>query len=417
MPKVTPSIPNDLILAHIGDKEKLSDNLWLIPPQLSMLLGRSIDQLEEDRKVGNPPPAMKPWGEKGPVRYKLGTVRDFMFGSASREYNNTEHARQEITKSKKHGLGFANFASFLAAARPTDVWPMTIHRGIPVDFFFSLGLDDALADEDRCEWMTLDDYLVRRRMSALPRDVMINGQAVVPAVLAALPPRTGAQSAELAPSPSELTTLAHFFCSGKAVSREIHVAGDPPFLGRSAHILRLAQQVAGFIGFNQERSAKITGEADHSQVQLQDEKMLGLFHELLAAHDPAQYLWYCQNWTKRLERTALEAARLQISQDSTGPIEVKTSSNESFNVRTRIGHLVEALAYKIHTLDAALIDEIFPGLSQAVALIYGMPDFEESEPNAAQRQSAIEKLVSLYTFLKAEKYTPVGSLPSLTESH
>ena len=85
MPKVSPAIPNDLIFAHLSDRQKLSDDLWILPQQLGLLLGRSTDQLEEDRKVGNPPPSMKPHGEKGPVRYRLGTVRDFMLGPASEE--------------------------------------------------------------------------------------------------------------------------------------------------------------------------------------------------------------------------------------------------------------------------------------------------------------------------------------------
>jgi hypothetical protein len=41
----------------------LSDDLWLIAAQVGMLLGRSQDQLAEDRKVGNPPPFKKD-GEK-----------------------------------------------------------------------------------------------------------------------------------------------------------------------------------------------------------------------------------------------------------------------------------------------------------------------------------------------------------------
>jgi len=51
MPRAARAIPDELLLAHLGDRQKLSDELWIIPPQVGMLLGRSQDQLDETRAI------------------------------------------------------------------------------------------------------------------------------------------------------------------------------------------------------------------------------------------------------------------------------------------------------------------------------------------------------------------------------
>lgn len=96
MPKLSPAIPDEVLLAAFGDRSRLSDELWITSHQLAMLMGRSIGQLDEDRKVGNPPSYMRPWGTRGPVRYRLGTVRDFMMGPYATECRNT----REMAKHK-----------------------------------------------------------------------------------------------------------------------------------------------------------------------------------------------------------------------------------------------------------------------------------------------------------------------------
>jgi hypothetical protein len=76
-------------------------------------------------------------------------VRDFMFGDAAEEYNNTEHAQQGVAR---RGLaGITCFEEFLSVGQVQDIWQITIHRGIPIEFFRSLGLGEALTDEDTCE--------------------------------------------------------------------------------------------------------------------------------------------------------------------------------------------------------------------------------------------------------------------------
>jgi hypothetical protein len=161
MPKQTPSIPNEVILAKLGDREGLSDELWLIAAQVGMLLGRSQDQLAEDRKVGNPPPFKK---DGGSIRYRLGTVRDHMFGLP--EFSNTTQAR--VAAGNAHlGIPFSSFLSWIDFAKPDDIWPFVIRRdGGPIDFWTSLSLGDQLDDEDTCEWLRLDEYLKLRRRAS-----------------------------------------------------------------------------------------------------------------------------------------------------------------------------------------------------------------------------------------------------------
>lgn len=163
MPKAVTAIPDDLLRSKFADRELLSDELWIVPAQLGMLVGRSLVQLEDDRKVGNPPPCMKPWGEKGPVRYRLGTVRDWMFGPAGQEFNNRAEAKALLAQRAVLALGFATFQDWLDEAAPADKWPFLVRKhGAPVDFFKSLTLGEALSDEDECAWLSLEDYLTMR---------------------------------------------------------------------------------------------------------------------------------------------------------------------------------------------------------------------------------------------------------------
>lgn len=157
MPKQTPSIPNEILWARLGDRSALSDELWLIAAQVGMLLGRSTDQLAEDRKVGNPPPFKK---DGGSIRYRLGSVRDHMFGSP--EFTTTTQAK--ITKDK-HSLGaYSSLQVWSDTAAPDDLWPFLIRpNGDPVDFWESLTLGDQLGDNDQCGWLSRRDYSNTRK--------------------------------------------------------------------------------------------------------------------------------------------------------------------------------------------------------------------------------------------------------------
>ena len=165
MPKQSRTISDDILFAKLGDRQALSDEIWLIAPQVGMLIGRSTSQLNDDRKVGNPPPTMYPFGEKGGVRYRLGSVRDLMFNT--KEFANTRQARLELERLATAGLRFASFHDWLDGATANDEWPFLIpENGHPIDFWKSLEMGDSLTDKDRCEMLRLKDYLELRSQSA-----------------------------------------------------------------------------------------------------------------------------------------------------------------------------------------------------------------------------------------------------------
>jgi hypothetical protein len=120
-----------------------------------MLLGRSQDQLAEDRKVGNPPAFKK---DGGSIRYRLGTVRDHMMGA--KEFNNTEQARRAAQYNRR---GYGTFGFVTEHAAPHDLLPCLMHHRLgPIDFWESLAMGDQLSDEDRCELLPSDDYRILR---------------------------------------------------------------------------------------------------------------------------------------------------------------------------------------------------------------------------------------------------------------
>jgi hypothetical protein len=155
MPKQTPSIPNEVLWAKLGDRSVLSDELWLIAAQVGMLLGRSTDQLAEDRKVGNPPPFKK---DGGSIRYRLGSVRDHMFSSP--EFSTTTQSKRAANRNQINFL--SNIQSWAANAAPDDRRPFVLYDdGGLDDFWEPLRIGRNLSREDRCVWLSRDDYLMR----------------------------------------------------------------------------------------------------------------------------------------------------------------------------------------------------------------------------------------------------------------
>ena len=91
MPKVSPLIPNELLLREF---DHLSPLIQLIPEQVSMLIGISIAQLKDNREEGYPPPFTK---QGGAIRYQLGAVRDYLKSKPS--FNN---GGESYAYEKKH---------------------------------------------------------------------------------------------------------------------------------------------------------------------------------------------------------------------------------------------------------------------------------------------------------------------------
>lgn len=148
MPKVKPYIPTELVLTKLHD---LIPEIQLIPAQVEMLLGIGSDQLKQDREDGKPPPFVK---QGGVFRYRLGDVRDYL--KSKPVFNNTAQAMAEKMRE------IESYSSFMSNAQLDDQWPFAIVGGKPIDFFESLGvqLDE---NEDHCEWLTLLEYLDKRK--------------------------------------------------------------------------------------------------------------------------------------------------------------------------------------------------------------------------------------------------------------
>lgn len=172
MPKQVLSIPNEVLLAKLGDRQALSDHLLIVAAQLGVILSRSVSEIEEDRKAGRPPPFV-PLGPKS-IRYRLGTVRDYL--DSLPECNNTTEAR---LAAKNGLLGFATFADWLDDATPSDEWPFLLRKkGGPVDFWKSLSMGDSLDGDEECAWLSLGEYLARRRDGAMAAEADSLGDAM-----------------------------------------------------------------------------------------------------------------------------------------------------------------------------------------------------------------------------------------------
>lgn len=159
MPKQIPQIPNSDLLAKLGDRAALSDKVLLLPSQVGLILGRSTDQLADDRNAGRPPPFTK---DKGSIRYPLGVLRDYL--DSMPLFNNTTQARLAAQSTT---LGFPSFAAWVSDGKADDLWPCLIRPDHgPMDFFESLRVADQLDDASTCEFLRLDDYFKLRRRAA-----------------------------------------------------------------------------------------------------------------------------------------------------------------------------------------------------------------------------------------------------------
>jgi hypothetical protein len=162
MPKVIPTIPDELILTKFSELDAV---LPLTPKQVAMILGKTEAQLQEARKAGSGPRFDQNGGR---VRYYIGQVRDYLRDRmenhtylTTREAKIAEENRQagfDVQAAKRQsGLGFASLDQFLMYAEEGDVWPFAFVDGIPVDFFKSLGVE--LSDRDECCWLSVGEYL------------------------------------------------------------------------------------------------------------------------------------------------------------------------------------------------------------------------------------------------------------------
>jgi len=152
MPKSNPMIPNEVVLTRLHD---IAPEVQLIPAQAAMLLGIGLDQLKKDREEGNPPPSVK---QGGAYRYRIGDVRDYL--KSQKVFKNSNEA---ITEKMRR---LESYSGFMSNAQLDDQWPFAIVGGKPIDFFESLGVD-LDENEDHCQWLTLLEYLEKRKAYGL----------------------------------------------------------------------------------------------------------------------------------------------------------------------------------------------------------------------------------------------------------
>ncbi|TAM04890.1 MAG: hypothetical protein EPN70_10010 [Paraburkholderia sp.] len=204
MPRIKRYLSDEYVLFHLED---LSEEILLVPEQVSMLTGRGLEKLKADREADNPPPYVQ-HEEGSPHYYRVGDVRDYLRSLKSFR-NNAERVRyfkeHEINgadelaplaverrkrfdaemsasameqrrelevrrrKASREFLGFESFDDYLTNALPDDEWPFTLASGKPIEFFMSLGIGgDHLPGEGvECRWLSLDEYLTMRRAAAL----------------------------------------------------------------------------------------------------------------------------------------------------------------------------------------------------------------------------------------------------------
>ena len=204
MPRIKRYLADEYVLFRLED---LSEEILLVPAQVSLLTGRGEDKLKADREADKPPPYVQ-HEEGGPHYYRVGDVRDYIRVLQSFR-NNAERVRyfkeHEINgadelaplvaerrdrfdaelspaaaplrrdlearrrKASREFLGFESFDDYLTNALPDDEWPFSIAGGKPIEFFASLeiGGDQLPGEGVECGWLTLDDYLVMRRDAAL----------------------------------------------------------------------------------------------------------------------------------------------------------------------------------------------------------------------------------------------------------
>lgn len=123
----------------------------------------------------------------------------------------------------------------------------------------------------------------------------------------------------------------------------------------------------------------------------------------------------CEQWSPALERATLEAAKRQLANDSIGLTTVPVEEGADRWVYSDVGALVEALAHQASSLNNALVEEIFPGLQNAIELISHANDSVAFDSVEVEGDVARMNVATLYSFLKASD-TSGEALPPINLS-
>jgi len=164
MPARIPAVSDEVLRREVG---MLADDVLLLPSQLILLVGLSVDQLKERqrRKPPQPPhpePREKP---KQSVWYSLGEVRRFRAARAEKAAFDVEVNAEMARRGMNPG-----FAAWLNTANgQSEPWPCAIvgpYRK-PVDAWATIRGEVAMGRGDRIRWLSLDEYLDARQKAAL----------------------------------------------------------------------------------------------------------------------------------------------------------------------------------------------------------------------------------------------------------
>ena len=96
------------------------------------------------------------------------------------EFNNTTQARIAAEKSR-FGI-YSSFLTWVDQAEPDDLWPCLIHHDDgPIDFWSSLTLGDKLSDDDRCEFLRHDYFVIlHANWGHKPTQALLTGDDINP---------------------------------------------------------------------------------------------------------------------------------------------------------------------------------------------------------------------------------------------
>lgn len=165
------TIPDEILIKNFDD---IASMVPLTAKQVGMILGRSQDQLEDDRAGGRPPPFYK-LGRS--VRYPIGPLRDHLrqsLASSNREVRARAEEEYLMASPPRRGRPpkgrLTTFQAFLTTGAPIDTWPFLLMGPFkrPVEFFLSLTLE--ASDDDEPVMLFLGDYLARLSKAAGEED-------------------------------------------------------------------------------------------------------------------------------------------------------------------------------------------------------------------------------------------------------
>lgn len=152
MPKRVPAVTDEVLRREAG---MLADDVRILPQQMAILTGLSVDALKERRRTRPPkPPLPEPRERAGnAVWYSMASVRHYRAWLR-------EHALAGGVQSEQIPAPSASFGAWLNTAASDECWPMalvgaTLH---PVDFWATVRGEVTLCRKDLCVWLTALEY-------------------------------------------------------------------------------------------------------------------------------------------------------------------------------------------------------------------------------------------------------------------